>query len=995
MPRSTPQDPHASMLQAFQDAGAEIQEIGGNRPLHLDTETCVWWVERGRVEVFTAGKEAADQRRLHLCTLYAGQMLFGVQPPAADDAVAPNRQSLLAFGAQDTRLLRLPLAALMSLARQSQHIDALVQGIDHWLAALFQSITRSAAPNRFAVLDGGREVSFGGDEEEAFARTSGGVVWVRHLSGGSHFLGRTELPVAPAPYLLPVSAETWLETEGPTSLSCVASVHLLRSGSLWEGLSQFHALFLRYVELERERARRQDFGRLNQRHQQDQEAMGEAAQRLAEVLSGQPHSPTQLPAGQRGDALFMAAQEVAGTLGMTLQAPPEERTTSHHGRYLQRLCEVSHVRARQVMLRDTWWTEDNGPLVAFRVDPDGDTNRRLRGDPVALLPRSHQTYELIDPMGSGERVVVDAEVAEGLEGEAFMLYPALPARPVKVADLLKLALRGQGHDLRTLALMGIGSGLLALLVPILTAQIISQVIPSADRGLLGPMVLALVAASLATAIFSVVRGIAVLRLSAKLDGALQSAIWDRLLTLPTGFFRSFSVGDLVNRSMGIDSIRDLLVGRIATSLLDAVFSIFSFALLFYYSMRLALLAAALTTVLLMVTVVLILLQLRYQRQLLEVQGRLASMLFGLLNGLSKLRIAGAEARGFALWAKHFSEERRYTVRARHLANLQAAFNGFWRLTTLLVLFGFMGMASELDLSLAEFLAFNAAYGQFQMAAMSLISVFSSGLLIAPLYERLHPILEAVPEVDEAKIEAAELAGGIELSHISFRYQEDGPLILDDVSIHAEPGEMIALVGPSGSGKSTCMRLLLGFEKPLAGSIYFDGQDLPSLSVNSVRRQMGVVLQNSKPIAGDIFRNIVGNANLGLQDAWEAARMVGLEDDIKAMPMGMHTLISEGASTFSGGQQQRLLIARAIAHRPRIIIFDEATSALDNRTQDIVSRSLEGLRATRFVVAHRLSTIRNADRIYVLEAGRVVEVGTYDELIALGGTFTRLAERQLA
>ena len=989
------------ILESFRKAGAESQEIAANRPLDLDAETSVWVVETGQVEIFALYGGVEGGPRIHLSTVTPGELIFGVGPPQPSGSSAARADdptesisggaSLLALGAQDTRLLRLPLATVRGFARHGHQLEILAEGVDRWLSLLFQKISRSAAPNRFRSLRAGTEVEL--DEEEPWARTGGEVVWVRHLEGESRLLGHEELSLHPTGHLMPVSGETWLESTTATSLSCVATAHLLKSGALWEGMEQFHRLFLTYVELEIEAARHSDRKRLFRRLELDRQTLDAASQGLAAVLTGAATTSSTSPLTKEGDPLLLAARKVGGRLSLNLHAPPEGRRTRHHGQYLERVCASSHVRARQVMLRDDWWRHDNGPLLAFRA-LEGENPPRLHGDPVALLPTSPGSYELFDP-ATGLSSAVDAAVAQTLEAEAFMLYPSLPARPVGVGDLVRLALRGQAHDLRTLALMGLGSGLLALLVPILTGHLIGQIIPSADRSQLAPMVLALVAAALATAAFSVVRGIAVLRLSGKLDGSLQSAIWDRLLALPAGFFRRFSVGDLVKRSMGIDAIRDLVVGRVATSLLDAVFSIFSFALLFYYSARLALLAAALTAVLTMVTTALVYLQVRYQRQLLEVQGRLASMLFGLLNGLPKLRVAGAESRGYALWAEHFGEERRYTLRAQRLANLQAAFNAFWGLATLLVLFAFMGLTLDLELEVSSFLAFNAAFGQFQAAAMSLISVFSSALLIAPLYERLQPLLETVPEVDEAKVEAGELAGDIELSHVSFRYEKDGPLILDDVTIRARPGQMVALVGPSGSGKSTCMRLLLGFEQPLAGSIYFDGQDLPSLAVHSVRRQMGVVLQNSKPIAGDIFRNIVGNANLGIEDAWEAARMVGLAEDIKAMPMGMHTVISEGASTFSGGQQQRLLIARAIANRPRILIFDEATSALDNRTQEIVSESLEGLRATRFIVAHRLSTIENADAIYVLEGGRVVEVGTYDELMALGGTFTRLAERQLA
>ncbi len=311
------------------------------------------------------------------------------------------------------------------------------------------------------------------------------------------------------------------------------------------------------------------------------------------------------------------------------------------------------------------------------------------------------------------------------------------------------------------------------------------------------------------------------------------------------------------------------------------------------------------------------------------------------------------------------------------------------------LFALRGLALESDLSVSRFLAFSAAFGQVQAAALTLTSLISGVLAMVPLYERLSPILRERPEIDGSKLEAGELSGDVELAHVSFRYHDDGPLVLTDVSFRARPGELVALVGPSGSGKSTCLRLLLGFERPRSGSIYFDGQDLASLDLKSVRRQIGVVLQNSRPMAGDIYRNIVGTTDLGVDVAWEAAHMAGLAEDIEVMPMGMHTVISEGGGTFSGGQVQRLMIARAIANRPRMLMFDEATSALDNRNQQTVAESLERLKATRLIVAHRLSTIENADRIYVLDGGRIVEEGTYAELVAKKGLFARLAERQIA
>ncbi|HYO15090.1 MAG TPA: NHLP bacteriocin export ABC transporter permease/ATPase subunit, partial [Thermoanaerobaculia bacterium] len=546
----------------------------------------------------------------------------------------------------------------------------------------------------------------------------------------------------------------------------------------------------------------------------------------------------------------------------------------------------SRIRSRRVILRDDWWRRDNGPLVAFRFL---DAEQKVRR-PVALLPTSPRSYEMVDSV-ERTRTPVDAAVAESLAGDAHMFYPPLPERPVTRGDLLRVAVEGRRDDLLTIFFMGLGGGLLGLLVPILTGQVFGNLIPSADRSQLLQVTLALIVAAVAGSIFQVTRSIAVLRLGGKADGSVQSAVWDRLLSLPVSFFRRYTVGDLANRSLGINAIREMLMGNVLTLVLGAVFSVFSFALLFYYSWRLALLATGLVALFTAVTAGLVWLQLRHQRALLELLGKIASLLFGLINGISKLRVAGAEARAYARWADRFAEQRRRTLAAQRAANAQTAFNVVYGVLTSLAIFAVVGATTAEAMPIGEFLAFNAAFGQFLSAALSLVGVFSSVLTMVPIYERLQPILETLPEVDESKAEPGELSGAIEFSHVSFRYQADGPLILDDVSFRAGPGEFIALVGPSGAGKSTCLRLLLGFEKPTSGSIYFDGQDLAGLAIQSVRRQIGVVLQTGRPMAGSLFSNIVGSSNLGMDDAWEAARMAGLEEDIKAMPMGMHTVVS--------------------------------------------------------------------------------------------------------
>jgi ATP-binding cassette subfamily C protein len=418
--------------------------------------------------------------------------------------------------------------------------------------------------------------------------------------------------------------------------------------------------------------------------------------------------------------------------------------------------------------------------------------------------------------------------------------------------------------------------------------------------------------------------------------------------------------------------------------------------MFYYSTRLALIGLLLIAL----AVVFVYLVCRSLfgslRRTYTLKGELSGMVLQLMSGISKLRGAGAEMRAFGRWANVFSEQMQAQYSTRLTGIRQAVLSTVYPGLCTLVLFLTLGlfMKGEDPLSIGSFLAFNSAFGSFLAAVLSMSASVISLVGILFIHDRAVSILETSPEVDDARLFPGRLNGRIEVNQVSFRYDKEGPFTVENVSLQVQPGEFVAVVGPSGSGKSTMLRLLLGFETPELGSIYYDGQELSRLDIQSVRRQMGVVLQNGSILPGSIFQNIVGGAQLTMDDAWRAARLAGMEQDILEMPMQMHTVIMEGAGGFSGGQKQRLMIARAVAGNPRILFFDEATSALDNQTQDIVSRSISSLKATRIVIAHRLSTIIQADRIHVMVKGRVVQTGTYAELMARDGPFKELVARQI-
>ena len=616
---------------------------------------------------------------------------------------------------------------------------------------------------------------------------------------------------------------------------------------------------------------------------------------------------------------------------------------------------------------------------------------------MAALPAWTGRYRLWDP-ADDRSTRLDGKTAATLESFAWMFYRPFPQRMLGVWDLLSFGMRGAGVDLAAIVLMGLAGGALAALLPVATALIFDTLIPGADRTGLIAVAIFLGIAAVASALFELTRNFAVLRMEGRMDSALQAAVWDRLLGLPVPFFRDYTSGDLAMRSLAISQIRQSLTSSTLDSVFSGIFSVFSFALMFYYSWRLAMLGSALTFVAFLIPTLVGIVQVRRLREMSTVRGRISGMVLQFVSGIAKLRVTGKELRAFTGWAREFTRQKLEATAARRLTNRLAVFTAVFPIMCSGAIFYSNSVMtagqSAPGLTTGEFLAFHAAFFQFLAAALAMSSAAVSVLGIVPMFERARPILESLPETSDAQAEPGELTGHIEVSRAVFRYRPDLPLVLRDLSLSIRPGEFVALVGTSGCGKSTLFRLLLGFERLESGAIHFDGQDLAGLDPQAVRRQIGVVLQNGQLQTGSIFENIAGARPLTLDDAWEAARLAGLEEDVRAMPMGMHTMISEGGGGLSGGQRQRLMIARAIAGRPRILLFDEATSALDNRTQAQVSRSLESLKATRIVIAHRLSTIVKADRIFALERGRVAESGTYQELLAQDGVFARLARRQL-
>ena len=1004
---------------------ARLIRAGSNSPVLLTDPQAAWVVYTGRIDVFLVPVEAGPDgggagrvvgTRQHLFRAQVGQAVLGVghaelrQMDASTTGTAPSpRVALMAVGDSGTQLLRVKRSTLAKFAQDPTFADQVISIIDGWVTGLSTSLARQSPPPDITVIEPGAEISLGAGQT---AHPNRNILWVKHLQGGSQFIGSPTLSATgegPALNIgegyLPLSKRTWLKASSASKLCVIDTKTWIGQDPEWSALDNFHQLALRSIQgavAQADQAEREHWQR---RDAADRRQVARVFARLASILERRAAAPVG-GEDDGADPLLTACRWVGQATGVMIQAPPHsltERAGQDHP--LRNIARASRIRIRPVTLRGQWWRQDSGPLLAYLVRSPSDA-QQTGEHPVALLPtsgrwfRSTGNYDLLDPLTPDRgRTPVTADMAARLSPLAYAFYPPLPDRPLTGLDLLKLGLRGSRRDLLTIILVGIALSSLTLITPLMVGILFDTVIPGFQRQQLIQMGLALLVSALAAAMFQLTRNIAALRLEGKLDASVQAAILDRLLRLPAPFFRRYTAGDLAERVLGINAIRQILSGAVVSSALSGLFSILNLALIFYYAPGLAWRAIGLALVPVLVMAVLGYQQMRYQRALTTVQRQISGLVLQLVSGIAKLRMAGVEDRAFARWAKAFSRQKELAFKSRALSNGLAAFNSAYPVITSLVIFALIGFSDQRDaqarLSTGAFLAFSAAFTQFLLASLSVSSVLTALLSALPIYEGVKPVLHTLPEVSPAQADPGALTGEIEISHVAFRYREDEPPALKDVSLRIKPGEFVAVVGASGCGKSTLLRLLLKFETPLSGAIYYDGQDLDRLDVEAVRRQMGVVLQNSKLISGSLLTNIVGSSLLTIDDAWEAAHLVGLAQDIEQMPMGMHTVISEGGANLSGGQRQRLLIARALVNKPRLLFLDEATSALDNPNQALVSASLDRLSATRVVIAHRLSTIVNADCIYVLDEGRIVQSGAYADLMRQRGPFAELAKRQLS
>lgn len=716
---------------------------------------------------------------------------------------------------------------------------------------------------------------------------------------------------------------------------------------------------------------------IRERMRRDQEVMEDSFVRLAgSVLGSQAAEKLQDERLVTKEAL----DEILRYYHMKpVQIPDEIRGFEDQLDYVLR---PLGLMTRNVALREDWYRHAYGPMLGIL---------RENNIPVALLPGKFFGYEYRDP-ASGNLVRINRSTAKLLSEEALCFYMPLPMKKLGIPDLMLYMKRCISRGdwiliiLATFIVTQVG-----MLEPRAYQVITGPVLRSKNVSLLAGMSVFLLCAAFSNGLLSAVTSILTERISLKTSLAVEAAVMMRILSLPLSFFRHYSSGEISTRAGTMNSLCSMLLGYVMSTGLGSVMSLLYIGQIFRFTPALVVPSIIIIGVTTLISLLTSFLQIPVSRKKMKLAAENNGMSYAMITGIQKIRMSGAEKRSFARWAKLYSREAALDYNPPLFLKLNGVVTTAVSLIGTIVLY-YMAVRSGVDTS--EYFAFSAAYGRVMGAFASLAGIAISAASVPPLLEMVEPILKTEPEVTEKKEVLTHLSGSLEMSHVSFRYEENTPYVLKDFSLKIRAGEYVAIVGRTGCGKSTLIRLLLGFETPESGAVFYDGRDLAGIDPRSLRRRMGVVSQNGQLFQDNIFSNITISAPwLNMDAAWEAAEIAGIAQDIRDMPMGMHTIISEGQGGISGGQKQRILIARAIAPKPRILILDEATSALDNLTQKQVSEALDQLKCTRIVIAHRLSTIRNCDRILVMDQGRIIESGTYEELIAMNGEFADLVARQ--
>lgn len=936
----------------------------GHFRLSLQEETAVWFLEEGTLNLFAIQVKNGlpEGPRTLIATISAPCCLFGMT----------QREHLYEL---------IAITETPSLVRKISLEEVDPSWVEHWINHLFSFFREMRIETERAVL-APAEIELHQAQTLSLAHAihppdKQKIQWIEIQKGSVEFLGKPSLPLQG---LFPLPYNSWVKAREPSQIKTLAIP------AEWpQGLFRFHQIFFGYFHLKKEREQKEESLFLNRKRKQEAETIHASLQEMVDVIN--PVDPIDTYRGN--EPIFKACQIIWShqniAVHLAKEALPHKTCTRKRESlfsFVAAIASAAKIRYRTVRLTKNFHLKDCGPILAF-------LGSELH--PIALIDTTPGTYEMVDPR-TNKRREVDEPSLKALFPIGFCFYPSFPDALKTGKELLQFTFAHRAKQCVHIIFYSVLGALISLFPSFAIELLFNRIIHEANFSLLWQVTLGLFLAGVSASLFLFLRSLCIVRIEGHSSNQLQLGLWDRLLKLPVHFFRLYSTGDLMMHAMSLEEIRFLLSGTISRIGFAGVFSFFYLIAMLFYSPALTALGISILLIHLMLTLACARIAARMAKNSLDLQGKINGFLIQIITAVGKLRTAGAEKNAFSRWAFLFAKNKKWELRAQSIQNLMTTANALLPFFSYFFLFSWIVLWGR-HLSVAAFLAFHYAFMSLYLAMTDLSNALLQTASILPLWKRSKVILEEPLEVFEKKANPGILTGEILLDEIFFRYEEGGPFVLDNISLQVKPKEFIGLVGPSGSGKSTLMRLLIGFETPTAGAIYYDNKDLSSLTIQDVRKQLGIVLQDGGIVSGTIRDNLVCGGIYSPEQINRALNLSGFDRDLENFPMGLHTFLAMGGTTLSGGQKQRLIIARALLPNPNILLFDEATSFLDNRNQKLLTDRIDQLDVTRIVIAHRLTTLQNADRIYVLDQGKIVQTGTFPELSKTSGLFARILERQ--
>lgn len=965
-----------SVTEYFNHKGTPLK-AGNNNPLLLEGRDNIWLIKSGNVDVFSVKREEGwiKGARTYLFSAPSGSILFGMD---LDSSL--SHRCFLAAGVTDTLILNV---SRKSLTDSLTGLDELAYLTDQWILNITSGVARDHSLRYDLAVSAPADEGINKPQtvivkQNQKVRAKKGVLWMEVESGSVSLLD-SELLEFEKSIFFPLTDNAWILSAKDFETAPLATHTLIQKDGFWYFLETYH---LKLLELEELNIRMQlvdNFVRNKVKLDRRKEISRQAEKSIESVL--QPDAFRKKEA-ESGNKIFRAAKILARHLNIPISEPPEDKEGNSAGP--EQIAAFSKFALRHLKLQENWAKTDSSAFISYTEDTK---------NPAVLIPNAFGRYRIIIPAENIDAGLTP-ELAERIGENAFTFYRPFPNRQITAKELFTFILSSARKEVLFLLGAGTIGGLLSLFVPLVTGVILDSAIPANDYSKLTGLGISLLFASFAFMIAQVIRGLSFQRLDAKTDLVVQSAVWDRLINLPVSFFKKFSSGELASKANSIAMLKQMLSLTIINTIVYNLFLVSNLFILFYYDWLLGILSALLFALFIRTVIYFGNKVRKVNYRVIKQENKISSLVNQLLNSISKIRIAGVENQAFKLWADKYVVQQRENLSMKKYSSAIVVLNSVFPVLATIFIYFLFTSERYIAFSAGTLLSFLTAFNVFMMSVMQMSNVAVNLFMALPLFENAKEILNELPEYSVKKESISALKGKIGIDHLFFKYDKEGEYILSDISMTVNPGEFVAVVGASGSGKTTLLRMLLGFETPELGSIYYDNLNIDSIDAGSLRRKIGTVMQNTRLMPGNIYTNIAGVTNYPVEYVNDVCKVTGLDEDLKTMPMGLFTPVSEGLSTLSGGQRQKILITRAVINKPSVLFLDEATSALDNESQKVLADYFSHIQATRIIVAHRLSTIKDADMIYVMEKGKIVESGNYEELYSKNGFFTELVKRQL-